>query len=154
MNRPKALLLSAGSKLKAVVAAPVNKLVEIVNTIIDTLIKGLGADAAVAAAIGQAPILAFPVLKWLLQQFVDAIAERISTAVKDIVDVTIIAAQDAVKRILYDQAMKDLKSVISNPGVTNAQKAVAVQNAKDAIDAIVRRGGAVTVGVPGQGSNP
>lgn len=123
----------------AIIHAPENKLVLVINTILDFLIKGLGVEAAIAAAVAQVPWLGLPVVNWILRQIVGAIAQSLDTQIKINLDNILIRFQDDVRKIEYDDSIDQLKKAISQPGVSDADKAKAIQDAKDSLDRIIHR---------------
>lgn len=120
--------------------APKNRLVEIVNLVLDQLIKGLGADAAIAAAIAHEPWLAIPIIKWIFTGIVHAVAAAFDTNAKRFVDIWIVRFQDGAKKAEYDKEMGKFKGVVDDETKTPAERAQARKDASDAIDRIVHRG--------------
>lgn len=111
--------------------APKNDLVEITNKVIDYLIKGLGENAAIAAAEEQAPWLAMPVIKNVFRFFVDLLATSLDDRIKINIDIIIIRHQNDSRKEEYDKHVEEIKK----PGATPEQ----IQAAKDALDSLVNR---------------
>jgi hypothetical protein len=107
--------------------APKNKLVEIVNNFFDFLIKGLGADFAIAYMKLQVPWLNWPIVKDFFEAGVRYLDDQLNTSIKQNVDIVVIRFQDDAKRADYDTAIEEAKK----SGVSNATK--------DSIDKLIRR---------------
>lgn len=110
---------------------PKNTFVSVVNAILDTLIKGLGVDLAVSAAIVEAPFLGLPVIKDIFRWIIGMFADNLDTNLKVNVDIIIIRLQNDARKAEYDKAMEPIRA--GNPSETD------IQNARDAINRIVSR---------------
>ncbi len=110
---------------------PTNQLVQIVNTVLDFLILGLGEKAAIAAATAQAPWLSLPIISWIFSSIVAAVASSIDTNIKKNVDIVIIRFQNDVRKIEYDQTIALLNKTPSDPA--------AIQAAQDALNLLINR---------------
>ena len=117
----------------ATVQAPSFPLVDIANLVLDTLIKGLGEDAAIAAATAYAPWLALPIINWIFKQIVSVAANALDTQLKAGVDIVIIRFGNDIRKKEYDAALEPVKAGKATPDE--------IQKARDAIDALVHRGG-------------
>lgn len=118
--------------------APKNELVLIVNLVLDVLIKGLGADAAIAAAISSQPWLGLPVISSIFKWGVGLLASQLDSVIKDNLDIIIIGMQNDSRKQDYDEAIARLKNKLSQ-GVTVNEKDQAVTDARNAINNIVHR---------------
>ncbi len=123
----------------AALPAPTNKLVDIVNTVLDVLLLGLGANAAITAATSAAPWLGLPIISWIFRQIVMAIADSLDTKLKASVDIIVIRFQNGVRKAEYDDAINQMKTAMDNPGVSDADKQKAIDAAKAAVRALVNR---------------
>lgn len=104
---------------------------DVINSVIDTLIKGLGVESAISAATVYAPWLSLPVISWLFRQLVEAVASRIDAGLKTEIDNIIIRVQNDIRKGAYDDAIEKIK----NPGASEED----LEAARRAIDALVRR---------------
>lgn len=123
----------------ATLPAPTNRLVTIVNIVLDYLIQGLGAPAAIAAATAAQPWLGWPVISWIFKTVVNGFAALLDTKLKTFVDVIIVRFQNAAIKIDYDKAIDEFKKVYDDPASDAVAKAKALQAAKDAIDRMVNK---------------
>ena len=115
----------------AVLPAPKNALVSVINAILDALIKGLGANMAYAAAVAEFPLLGAPIIGYFFRMFIDHLASSIDNNLKINADIIIIRFQNDARKADYDSAIAKIKL----PGATDAE----IKAAKDAIDRIVSR---------------
>ena len=111
--------------------APTNDLIHTVNAVIDYLVEGLGADAAITIAETQQPWLKTPFINWMFRGVVVQLAASLDLSLSNKIDKVIIRYQATSLKKEYDQAIEKIKK----PGVTNEE----IQKAKDSIDAIVNR---------------
>jgi len=118
---------------------PKNSLVDVANAVIDALVLGLGVDAAIAAGVAQAPWLAWPIISYIFQQIVTSMAESLDVHLKNTADIVIIRFQNDVRKIEYDSAIDQMKTVMDDPEASDAQKQSAIDAAKNAIRALVNR---------------
>lgn len=121
------------------VAAPKNRLVALANTILKTLIEGLGEDAAIALAISLEPGLAAGFGNTVLTKVVGWLGGQIDPAIAERLDNVIIRQQNAAIKTTYDSTIDDMKKVTTDPGVSNADKIKAIQAARDAADHLINR---------------
>lgn len=115
----------------AEVAAPTNKVVTVLNAVLDALIMGLGVEAAVLAATSQVPLLGLPIIKDLLRFAISKFADSLDTRIKVNLDNIIVRFQNDARKADYDKALEPLKK-----GTPTSEQ---IQTAKDNIDSIVRR---------------
>jgi hypothetical protein len=115
----------------ATVVAPTNKLVTVINQVIDYFIKGFGVDFVYAYLTAQFPFLAWPFFSYILKQALTYIAAGFDTGLKNNVDVIVIRYQDDALKDDYDKAIQ----TIQTPGATSDQ----INSGFDAIDAIIHR---------------
>ncbi len=111
--------------------APQNKFVEVLNRILDTLIKGLGADMAIAVAIAEAPWLGWPVVTELFRYFIRRLSLSIDDTIKKNADIIVIRFQNDIRKAEYDSAIEPIKN--GNPTPEE------IKRAEDAIDRIISR---------------
>ncbi len=92
------------------VPAPKNDLVTAINSVIDILIKGLGADAAYAAVVAQVPWLGLPVISYFVKLVINHLAGAIDTNLKINIDIIVIRYQNQSLKEQYDKALESLKT--------------------------------------------
>ena len=114
--------------------APKNILIDIVNTVLDSLIQGLGADAAIASATAAAPWLGLPIISWIFKGIVSSVASSLDENIKKFIDVQVIRFQNSEKKKEYDKAIDVIKS--QGAGVTIDQ----INEAKLYINGLIHRG--------------
>lgn len=107
--------------------APKNTLVEIVNNIIDFLIKGLGDDFIIGYGKAQVPWLNWPIVRDLFEASIHYLTKSVDVSLKHNVDFIIIRVQDDSRRVDYDKGIEEAKKA----GVSNATK--------ESIDRLIRR---------------
>jgi hypothetical protein len=111
--------------------APTNALVNLLNIIIDGLIKGLGKDIVIAEAIAYQPWLGWPVIHDMFSAVVGQIADYVDVLVKRNVDTIVIRFQNDNRKTEYDSEI-----AIINSGTATAQD---IANAEAAIIRLVNR---------------
>ena len=114
--------------------APSNPWVDLINSVIDALVMGLGVDAAIASATAQAPFLAWPIVSQVFRFIVKSLAQVIDTNGKRFADILVVRFQNDLLKAAYDDALKPLKDKDASD-VTPEE----LQKAKDAIDRLVSR---------------
>jgi hypothetical protein len=97
--------------------APKNKFLEVLAVIIDVLIKGLGPEAAIKAAVSAAPALALPVISLIFRWAVTSLANVLDLTLKKNLNVVIIRFQNHAERAAYDKVIEK----ITKPGATDAE---------------------------------
>lgn len=111
--------------------APTNTAISIVKIILDSLIEGVGEDAAVAAAIAYAPWLATPIIKQIFTWGVDQVASAIDQDLFKIAIQIVIKIQSTELKQEYNDAII--------PIVQGAPSPAEIQAARDAADRIINR---------------
>ncbi len=111
--------------------APKNSLVELVNIILDNLIKGIGVSVVVGEATLYAPWLGLPVIRYLFKGLVDFLAGYVDTFAVRNVDIILIRFQNDDRKVDYDDAI----ARINRPGATPDD----IQEARDALRRLVNR---------------
>jgi hypothetical protein len=111
--------------------APSNHLVTVINSVIDTLIKGLGVDVAYALAVAEFPFLNLPIVNQLFKLALNYLADSLDTTLKVNADIIVIRFQNDIRKAEYDKSIEPLKK----PGATDAD----IKAAKDAIDKLIHR---------------
>lgn len=125
--------------MSAPVAAPEDVLVKVVNIVFDVLIENLGEAAAISAATTYLPWLGLPVVREIFAEIVSIIAQNIDKQTKINVDNWIILMQDDVLRDRFMAAVAAFKMANENTGVSDADRAKALQDARDRADAVIHR---------------
>lgn len=125
------------SETSTPIAAPTNRFVAVVNAVLDNLIQGLGVNAAIAAATAAWPPLAGPFLGYIFRQIVEWFAGIFDVKLKAFVDQQIIRVQNEIRKAAYDAAIEDYKKSLE--GASDADRAKALQAAKDAMDRLINR---------------
>lgn len=120
----------------ATLPAPKNKLVSVVNQIIDGLLIGIGEDLIILSATAEAPFLALPVVSWLFRQTVSFFVGVFDSALKKHIDKVIIRFQGDVSKKAYDQVMERFREHDQNGGPSDKD----IEDAKKTADDIIRRG--------------
>jgi hypothetical protein len=111
---------------------PKKTLVGLINVVLDNLIKGLGADLAIAAGVAYAPFLGWPVINFIFRQSVHALASSLNTSIKQNLDNIIIRFQNDARKAEYDKAIEEIKK----PGASEDD----IRKAREAMDRLIRRG--------------
>lgn len=119
--------------------APTNWFVKTVNAILDALILNLGVKAAYAAAVAAVPWLGSPFIGYILNLVIEHFAAVFDTKLKEFADEVIIKAQNEGRKVEFDENISKFKEIINHPEATNAERAKAVQDARDAAYRIINR---------------
>lgn len=110
-----------------------------VNLALDKLVNGLGVNAAIAAGISAAPFLGWPILKNIFGWGVATIGMTVAEYLTKRIDGIIIQVEGRIKDKAYQDAINEMKKIISDDNATPEQKEVAIEDAKKAIDSIVQK---------------
>ena len=120
--------------------APKNTPLEILNIVLDVLLKGLGADAAIVAAQTAFPVLGLPVVGWLFSAFVRRLAASLDLTLQKQLDVVLIRYQGGAKKAAYDKVLSNFKTQMSGQP-TPQEKSDAIKSAIKAADNLIHMGG-------------
>lgn len=121
------------------IKAPTNRLIGLINSLLDNLINGFGAEIAIKLAIAQEPWLTLPVIHWIFTTTVKAVASKFEIETAEIADKFIIRVQGNSLKESHDEIIAKFKSEIGNPAITEEERAKTLAAAKASIDALVNR---------------
>lgn len=118
------------------IAKPVNKLVSIIDTVIDLLFLGLGKEAVVAQVSALVPWLRLPIVSWIFTKTVGSLFNSMDKSLTQRINHVIIRYQSNIEKAEYNKVIKELNDSKSK---SKEEHAKALQAAKDKIDKIVNR---------------
>jgi hypothetical protein len=110
---------------------PKNTAIEVVKIILEKLIEGLGADAAIAAATAYAPWLAYPFVKQIFGWVVGQVAQVIDENLFKLSIKLIIRVQSTERKAEFNAAIV--------PIVGGSPTDEEIQRARDAADRVIER---------------
>lgn len=99
------------------IPAPTNELLNIVDTLLDFLVKGLGATAAIAACVAAEPVLATPWINYIFTQAVNKFAAVIDQVLEKNLNSILIRFQKTTAMKAYNASI--LSAI--KPGVSNEE---------------------------------
>lgn len=113
------------------IATPTNRLTAIVDIVLDFLIKGIGANAAIAAAVSAEPWLGLPIVNSIFSWAVNLFASRFDLGLQKNVNAIVIRFQNDEQKDAYNQAV----AAVNKPGATDAE----IEAGFASIDAFINR---------------
>jgi len=116
--------------------APTNKLLDVVDGIVNDLICGLGVDAVMTAIVAEAPWVKIPILNQIVRYFIEKIAKKLFLTIGPFIDFKIIKFQNDAHKAAYDQAVIEFKKALVT-GVDSDEFKKANQKFNDDFDKLV-----------------
>lgn len=120
------------------IAAPTNKLVDIINTVVDQLVLGVGEKVVIAQLTILQPWLGLPVIKWIFSVFVSSLAKSLDSGLKKNIDIVVIRFQNDSRKKEYEKAIEVLKADTANSS-TKEEHDRALKAAREAMDKLINR---------------
>jgi len=117
---------------------PKNALLDLINQIIDWLIKGVGKEVVIAQAKAAQPWLNIPIISWFFTGAVGILASALDNGIKTNVDNIVIRFQGDERKAAYDSAIDQLKKD-SYEAKSKEDHEKALQAAKDALDRLINK---------------
>lgn len=104
------------------IPAPTNRMIQIVQIILNTLIEGVGVDLAISAAVSAEPWLAWPIVNQIFKWVVEQIAASLDQDLFKIAVKLVIRAQSTERKQEFNDAI--IPIVQGNPSPAEIQAAI------------------------------
>ncbi len=110
---------------------PKNKAIEVIKTVLEKLIEGVGVELAVSAGTAAWPFLATPVIRQLFKWLVQLLAQALDENLFKLAMKMIIRVQSSVRKDEFNEALKPI--IEGNPSDED------IKRAREAADRLIER---------------
>jgi hypothetical protein len=114
---------------------PPNKALDTVDSVLNSIIYGVGVKSALTASISAMPWLGFPIIRNIFEALLNALAGQVFGSIEPYISYKIIKFQNEEQRKNYEFAIEELKAATERGDQNDIDQKL--QAAKDSIAAIV-----------------
>ena len=120
------------------ISAPTNKLVDVINTVVDQLVLGVGEKVVITQLTILQPWLGLPVIKWIFSSLVSSLAKALDSGLKKNIDIVVIRFQNDSRKKEYEKTIEVLKASTASSS-TKEEHDRALKAAREAMDKLINR---------------
>lgn len=118
--------------------APKNRLIDIINTVMDQLILGVGEKVVISQLTALQPWLGLPVISTIFSLCVSTAAKALDNGLKINIDILVIRFQNDSRKSDYEKAIEKLK-IETAAAKSKEEHEKALKAARDAMDKLINR---------------